>query len=148
MFLELSSIYQMDCVVSLSRVETNQLLKHLQSLLPGFSSSSILALLENNTFSFLTLNICLTFCRGRFTFSLCISWSTSLILKLPSPFLSASSNVCFNHIEQELRNSTEYQGILLNIMYIWCFFMLGKTVYKAGDERKFKVIYDCTMLFQ
>lgn len=36
MFLELSSIYQMDCVVSLNRVETNQLPKYLQSLPLGF----------------------------------------------------------------------------------------------------------------
>lgn len=112
LFLEHSSIYQIHSAVSLNGEKTNQLLNH-------WSFRQI-------SFSFLTLNICLTFCRGRLTFSLCISWSTSLILRQPSPFLSASSNVCFNHIEQELRNIMEYQGMLLNRIYIKC---LGKTVH-------------------
>lgn len=47
---------------------------------------------------FHTLNICLTFCRGRLTLSLCRSCRTSLMLKLPSPFLSASVKVCFSHV--------------------------------------------------
>ena len=60
---------------------------------------------------FCTLNICLTFCRGRLTLSLCRSCSTSLMLKLPSPFLSASVNVCFSHVmtrwvkERQLKDS-------------------------------------------
>lgn len=45
-----------------------------------------------------TLNICLTFCRGRLTLSLCRSCRTSLMLRLPSPFLSASAKVCFSHV--------------------------------------------------
>lgn len=52
-----------------------------------------------------TLNICLTFCRGRFTLSLWRSCRTSLMLKLPSPFLSASVKVCFNHMMLEVKES-------------------------------------------
>lgn len=56
--------------------------------------------------SALTLNICFTLCRGRFTLSLCSSCRTSLMLRLPSPFLSASSNVCFSHFGAELGANT------------------------------------------
>lgn len=58
----------------------------------------------------LTLNICFTLCRGRFTFSLCNSCRTSPMLRLPSPFLSASSNVCFSHFRAELGTNTAPAG--------------------------------------
>lgn len=57
-----------------------------------------------------TLNICLTLCRGKFTFSLCSSCRTSPMLRLPSPFLSASSNVCFSHFGAELGATTGPTG--------------------------------------
>lgn len=47
-----------------------------------------------------TWNICLTFLRGRLTFSLCINWCISSIFNKPSPFLSASSKVCFTHMQK------------------------------------------------
>lgn len=47
-----------------------------------------------------TWNICLTFLRGRLTFSLCISWCISSMFSKPSPFLSASSKVCFTHVKK------------------------------------------------
>lgn len=50
-----------------------------------------------------TWNICLTFLRGRLTFSLCISWWISSIFNKPSPFLSASSKVCFTHVQKGQR---------------------------------------------
>lgn len=59
--------------------------------------------------SALTLNICFTLCRGRFTLSLCSSCRTSLMLRLPSPFLSASSNVCFSHFGAELGANTVHR---------------------------------------
>lgn len=58
-----------------------------------------------------TLNICLTFCRGRLTLSLCRSCRTSLMLRLPSPFLSASAKVCFSHvIIQRVKKSEAWSG--------------------------------------
>lgn len=45
-----------------------------------------------------TWNIWRTFLRGRLTFSLCISWWISSMLSSPSPFLSASSKVCFTQL--------------------------------------------------
>lgn len=59
---------------------------------------------------FCTLNICLTFCRGRLTLSLCRSWRTSLMLKLPSPFLSASVKVCFSHVMTLLVQESQREG--------------------------------------
>lgn len=50
-----------------------------------------------------TWNICLTFLRGRLTFSLCISWWISSMFSKPSPFLSASSKVCFTHVQKGQR---------------------------------------------
>lgn len=47
-----------------------------------------------------TWNICRTFLRGRLTFSLCINWCISSIFNKPSPFLSASSKVCFTHMKK------------------------------------------------
>lgn len=58
----------------------------------------------------LTLNICFTLCRGRFTLSLCSSCRTSPMLRLPSPFLSASSNVCFSHFGAKLGANTNPQA--------------------------------------
>lgn len=45
----------------------------------------------------------LTFCLGKFTLSLWSSWWTSPILKVPSPFLSASEKVCCNHVHPQIR---------------------------------------------
>lgn len=67
----------------------------------------------------LTWNICLTFCLGKFTLSLCSSWWTSPMLKVPSPFLSASENVCCNHVRLQLRKKLQGYGCAnLNYIYI------------------------------
>lgn len=62
-----------------------------------------------------TLNICFTFCLGKLTLSLCRSCRTSLMLRLPSPFLSASVNVCFSHVRHAVKemNITNKMYMLL-----------------------------------
>lgn len=70
----------------------------------------------------LTWNICLTFCLGKFTLSLWSSWWTSPMLKVPSPFLSASEKVCCNHVKLQLRlNYTDDDEVrfILNVLYNW-----------------------------
>lgn len=74
---------------------------------------------------FCTLNICLTFCRGRLTLSLCRSCSTSLMLKLPSPFLSASVKVCFSHVMArwvKVKNTEDSGNLLVyrDFSPVWC----------------------------
>lgn len=61
-------------------------------------------------FCFHTLNICLTFCRGRLTLSLWRSCRTSLMLRLPSPFLSASVKVCFSHLRTRAVKESKHDG--------------------------------------
>lgn len=65
----------------------------------------------------LTWNISLTFCLGRFTLSLWSSWWTSPMLRVPSPFLSASEKVCCNHVRLQLRRKLQHDQVSSHVLF-------------------------------
>lgn len=67
----------------------------------------------------------LTFCLGKFTLSLWSSWWTSPMLKVPSPFLSASEKVCRNHVHLQLR--------LINRLNVMLFFLMTNNLNTLKD---------------